>query len=48
MRDSAIMLSFALQFGADIQAIRRALVQNTDGSASGPIGALLDRIEASK
>jgi hypothetical protein len=45
LRDSAILLSFALQFGADVETIRRALVRNGDGSASGPIGALLDMIE---
>jgi len=45
MRDSAIVLSFALQHGADVETIRRALVRNGDGSASGPIGALLDLIE---
>jgi ribonucleoside-diphosphate reductase alpha chain len=38
LKDSAILLSFALQFGADAKAIRRAL------SASGPIGVLLDKI----
>jgi hypothetical protein len=45
LRDSAILLSFALQFGAGIQMIRRVLVRNGDGSASGPIGVLLDLIE---
>src|SRR5450631_3088684 len=45
LRDSGILLSLALQFGADIETIRRALVRNGDGSASGPIGVLLDKIE---
>jgi hypothetical protein len=39
LKDSAILLSFALQFGADPSVIRRAL------SRTGPIGALLDKIE---
>jgi hypothetical protein len=36
LKDSAILLSFALQYGADVAAIRRAMVR---------IGALLDKIE---
>jgi hypothetical protein len=39
LKDSAILLSFALQFGADPSVIRRAL------SRTGPIGVLLDKIE---
>jgi hypothetical protein len=39
LRDSAILLSFALQFGASASDIRKAL------SRVGPIGALLDKIE---
>ena len=46
LRNSAILLSFAIQFGAGVEAIRGALVRNGDGSASGPVGALLDKIEA--
>jgi len=38
LKDSAILLSFALQYGADAAAIRQAL------SRTGPIGALLDKI----
>jgi hypothetical protein len=41
-RDSAIILSFALQHGADIEAIRRALCRDSQGRALGPIGAVLD------
>jgi len=44
LRDSAILLSFALQHGADIEAIRRAVMRNVDGLAAGPIGAVLDFI----
>jgi hypothetical protein len=41
-RDSAIILSFALQHGADSDAIRRALCRDSAGRALGPIGRLLD------
>jgi len=43
-RDAAIATSFALQYGADIEAIRRALCRNEDGTASGPLGCALDII----
>ena len=38
LRDTAIVLSFALQHGADADAIRRAL------SPAGPLAAVLDAI----
>jgi hypothetical protein len=41
-RDAAILLSFALQHGADIAAIRKALCRNSQGRALSPIGAALD------
>jgi hypothetical protein len=44
VRDSAIILSFALQHGADIDAIRRALCRDGNGRALGPLGAVLDLI----
>jgi hypothetical protein len=44
VRDSAILLSFALQHGADIEAIRRALCRNSAGYALGPIAQALDVI----
>ena len=43
-RDSAIVCSIALQYGADPEAIRRALCRDSQGRASGPLGAALDRI----
>jgi hypothetical protein len=43
-RDSAIVFSFAVQHGADPEAIRKALCRNEDGAASGPLGAALDII----
>jgi hypothetical protein len=42
VRDAAIILSFALQHGADIEAIRRALCRDAEGRALGPIGVALD------
>src|SRR6516225_5370146 len=44
VRDAAILLSFALQHGADIEAIRRALCRDSSGRALGPIGQALDLI----
>src|SRR5262245_34516763 len=41
-RDSAIVCSIALQFGADLETIRRALCRDSCGRASGPLGAVLD------
>jgi hypothetical protein len=46
VRDSAIILSFALQCGADIEAIQRALCRDSRGPL-GPIGAALDILLAS-
>ena len=43
-RDAAIVLSFALQHGADIDAIRKALCRDGAGRALGPIGAALDLV----
>jgi ribonucleoside-diphosphate reductase alpha chain len=43
-RDAAIVCSIALQFGADIETIRKALCRDTHGRASGPLAAALDRI----
>jgi hypothetical protein len=41
-RDAAIVCSIALQFGADVETIRRALCRDGSGNASGPIRAALD------
>jgi hypothetical protein len=43
-RDAAILLSFALQHGADLEAIRRALCRDSQGRALGPIAEALDII----
>jgi hypothetical protein len=47
-RDAAILLSFALQHGADVEAIRRALCRDAQGRPSTPIGAALDRLAEAK
>ena len=41
-RDAAILASICLQHGASADVIRRALTRNSDGSAGGPLGAVLD------
>jgi hypothetical protein len=41
-RDAAIICSIALQFGADVETIRKALCRDGSGKASGPLGAALD------
>jgi hypothetical protein len=43
-RDMAIAASFALQFGADADAIRRALCRDSNGNPLGPLSVLLDLI----
>jgi len=40
--------SFAVQHGANPEAIRRALSRDSRGNASGPLGAALDIIAAEK
>jgi len=42
--DAAIILSFALQYGADAEAIRRAVSRNSKGEPSGVMGAVLNRL----
>jgi hypothetical protein len=41
-RDAAILTSICLQYGASVETIRHALTRNSDGSASGPLGVVLD------
>jgi len=47
-RDAAIILSFALQHGADVQEIRRALCRDSAGRPLGPVAAALDLIAEAK
>ena len=44
VRDSAIVLSFALQHGADITAIGKALARDGAGRPLGPLGTAIDII----
>jgi ribonucleoside-diphosphate reductase alpha chain len=44
-RDAAILASIALQFGAPLDVLRRALLRDPHGNASTPIGVALDLIE---
>src|SRR6516162_7143797 len=41
-RDASIMCSIGLQYGVPIEAFRHAIARNSDGSAAGPLGKLLD------
>ena len=43
-RDAAITFSFAVQHGADPEAIRRALCRDSHGKPSGPLATALDII----
>src|SRR5213079_99576 len=45
-RDAAITCSIALQFGAEVETIRKALCRDGRGNASGPLGAALDLLSA--
>jgi hypothetical protein len=45
-RDAGILVSLCLQHGCDVETIARALSRNADGSASGVIGAVLDKVIA--
>jgi hypothetical protein len=46
VRDAAIILSFTLQHGADIDSIRKALGRYSAGQPLGPVSAALDIIAA--
>jgi hypothetical protein len=46
-RDAAIVASIALQYGADVETIRKALCRDSQGRASGPLGAALGSIAGS-
>ena len=41
-RDAAILTSICLQYGASVETIRHALTRDSDGSAGGPLGVVLD------
>src|SRR3954454_2834417 len=44
--DAAAAASLALQRGTPLETLRRALLRDTHGVASGPLGAVLDQIAA--
>jgi hypothetical protein len=44
MRDAAIAISMALQYGAELEDIRSAFTRRHDGTPEGPLGMLLDMI----
>lgn len=48
MRDGAILISLALQFGAPVQTLRHAITRDDTGRAASPLGALLDLIEGQR
>jgi hypothetical protein len=46
--DAAVVCSIALQYGASLDVIRKALMRDARGSASGPLGVALDLIAEDK
>jgi ribonucleoside-diphosphate reductase alpha chain len=44
--DAAVVTSIALQHGVPLETIRHALMRDSHGQASGPLGAALDLIAA--
>ena len=47
-KDAAVVCSIALQFGIPVDVIRHALLRNSHGIASSPLGAALDLIDQSE
>jgi hypothetical protein len=41
-KDSAVVASIALQFGVPVNVIRKALLRDSEGIASSPLGVALD------
>jgi hypothetical protein len=41
-RDSAILLSLALQYGVPKEAMKKSITRNLDNTPTGPIGAIID------
>lgn len=46
-REASTILSMALQYGAEFEAIRRALPRDPHGIATGPVGAIMDLLSES-
>jgi ribonucleoside-diphosphate reductase alpha chain len=47
-QDAAIAASLLFQYGCPTETLRRALTRNPDGSAAGPLGAVLDLLNGSE
>jgi hypothetical protein len=47
-QDAAVVASIALQYGVPLDVIRKALMRDADGKASGPLGAALDIIASTE
>jgi hypothetical protein len=45
-QDAAIAASLLFQHGCPTETLRRALTRNPDGSAAGPLGAVLDLLSS--
>lgn len=45
-KESAIALSFALQYGAPLEKLKEAMPRTSDGAPEGPLGHLLDMLVA--
>jgi hypothetical protein len=45
-KDSAVVCSISLQYGVPVEIIRHALLRDSSGRASGPLGCALDIIAA--
>jgi hypothetical protein len=43
-QDAAVVCSIALQYGVPLDVIRKALMRDVQGRASGPLGVALDAI----
>jgi hypothetical protein len=43
-KDSAVVASIALQYGVPVDTIRKALMRDSQGRPSGPLGVALDLI----
>src|SRR5260370_5887188 len=44
--DAAVVASIALQYGVPLDVIRHALMRDSRGHPSGPLGMVLDRLAA--
>ena len=42
--DASVVCSIALQFGVPLETIRRALMRDSQGRATGPLAAALDKL----